>query len=51
MEHTTNFKMVQDYYNNKLWSIDRVFKVTGLAIGITQAEYQEITGFVYPNKA
>lgn len=42
------FEMVKDYYNNLLWSIDRVWNVVGKAI--TEEEYKEITGCVYPVK-
>lgn len=42
------FEMVKKYYDNGLWSIDRVWNVVGKAI--TEEEYKEITGFDYPNK-
>lgn len=42
------FEMVKKYYDNGLWSIDRVWNVVGKAI--TEDEYKEITGFDYPNK-
>lgn len=50
-EHTTNYQMVKNYYDVGLWSIKRVYTVTELdnGLGITEAEYQEITGFEYPN--
>lgn len=50
-EHSINYAKIKGYYDNGLWSIDRVWNVTGKATGITELEYQEITGFVYPNKA
>ena len=37
---------IKYYYGTGLWSIDRVWNVVGKAI--TESEYQEITGFVYP---
>ena len=43
------FDKIKYYYDNGFWSIDRVWNVVGKAIN--EAEYQEITGFVYPNKA
>jgi hypothetical protein len=43
------FNKIKEYYENGLWSIDKVFNVVGIAI--TNEEYFEITGFVYPNKA
>lgn len=42
------FELVKKYYDNGLWSIDRVWNVVGKAI--TEEEYKEITGFDYPNK-
>ena len=40
------FEKIKYYYDNELWSIDRVFNVVGKAL--TEAEYQAITGLVYP---
>lgn len=42
---------VQAFYKEGSWNITRVFNVVGKPNSITQAEYQTITGFVYPNKA
>lgn len=39
---------VKDYYDNGLWSLQRVWNVVGLAI--TEEDYFNITGLVYPNK-
>lgn len=50
MEHTINFEKIKGYYDNGLWSIDRVFNVVGKANSITEDEYKEITGFTYPSK-
>ena len=43
------FEKIKGYYDKGLWSIDRVWNVVGKAI--TEVEYQEITGFVYPAKS
>lgn len=43
------YNKVKYYYDNGLWSIDRVWNVVGKVI--TEDEYFEITGFVYPAKA
>jgi hypothetical protein len=43
------FEKIKFYYDNGLWNIDRVWNVVGKAI--TEAEYQQITGFIYPAKA
>lgn len=51
MEYSNNFEMIKDYYERKLWSLQRVWNVVGKTTGITEIEYQEITGFIYPNKA
>ncbi|WP_297429055.1 XkdX family protein [Clostridium sp.] len=50
-EKSVNFEKIKGYYDNGLWSIDRVLNVVGKATGIIEVEYQEITGFNYPNKA
>lgn len=50
MEHSKNFDKIKGYYDEQLWSIDKVWMVVGKATGITAAEYQEITEFVYPEK-
>lgn len=39
---------IKYYYDNGLWSIDRVWNVVGKAI--TEDEYFEITGIEYPAK-
>lgn len=53
MAYSINFEKIKGYYDStpQLWSIDRVWNVVGKATGITEAEYLEITGFVYPAKA
>lgn len=47
-KHSKNFQKVKNYYDRGLWNIDRVFNAVGK--WITEAEYNEITGFTYPNK-
>lgn len=42
------FNKIKYYYDNGLWSIDRVWNVVGKAI--TEEEYKLITGFIYLNK-
>lgn len=42
------FEMVKNYYDRKMWDINRVFNVVGKII--TEDEYKEITGFDYPSK-
>lgn len=51
-----NYEKVNNYYIAYLngeswgWSIDRVWNVTGKSTGITEEEYNEITGCIYPSK-
>ena len=42
------FDKIKYYYEENLWDLQRVWNVVGKAI--TEAEYQEITGFIYPEK-
>ena len=44
------FDKIKYYYEHELWSIQRVWNVVGKPNGLTEEEYQEITGFVYPYK-
>lgn len=44
------YEKIKYYYNVKLWDIDRVWNVVEKE-AITQEEYKEITGFVYPSKS
>jgi len=37
---------IEFYYSHGLWDIQRVYNVVGKAI--TEVEYEQITGFVYP---
>ena len=48
VEHGKNFEKVKNYYDKGLWNIDKVWNVVGR--WITEAEYEEITGYVYPAK-
>lgn len=47
MEHSKKFDMVKEFYDNKLWSIKRVWNAVGR--WITAEEYKEITGTDYPD--
>lgn len=44
-----NFERIKGYYESGLWPIQRVYNVVGLRLGISEEEYYQITGFVYPN--
>lgn len=44
--HSKNYNKVKDYYDNGLWTIDRVRKAVDKG-WITEAEYEEITGEKY----
>ena len=44
------YELVKGYYDDGLWSIEKVKNVvTAPKPWITEAEYQQITGLVYPN--
>jgi len=45
MEHSKNFEKVKNYYDNGLWSEERVHNAVGK--WITASEYEEITGEPY----
>ena len=45
MTHSKNFQKVKNYYDNDLWSKDRVHNAVGK--WITPEEYEEITGETY----
>ena len=45
-----NFDRIKGYYDNGMWDIDRVWNVVGKTTGITEPEYEEITGFKYSKK-
>lgn len=42
-----NFEKFKNYYNNGLWSKERLYNVVGKKIGITAEEYELITGEAY----
>lgn len=48
MEHSKNFEKIKNFYDRKLWTTKMVWNVTNKELGITEAEYAEITGLVYP---
>ena len=44
--HSPNFAKVKRYYDKKLWTLHMVWMAVGR--WITEAEYTEITGYIYP---
>lgn len=46
MEHSKRFNDIKDYYDNKLWSKERVYNMVAKNV-ITEKEYKEITGEEY----
>lgn len=44
------FEKIKYYYEHELWNIQRVLNVVGKTNGLTEEEYQQITGFKYPAK-
>ena len=42
------YDKIKHYYDVKLWALQRVWNVVGKAL--TEEEYENITGFIYPNK-
>ena len=42
------YDKIKCYYDVKLWTLERVWNVVGKAL--TEEEYENITGFIYPNK-
>lgn len=46
--HSKNFAKVKGYYDKGLWDIEKVWSAVDK--WITPAEYQEITGYVFPDK-
>ncbi len=44
------FERIRRYYEEGLWNIHRVWNVVGREKGLTEQEYEQITGFVYPDK-
>lgn len=49
MEHSKNFTRFKQYYDTGIWNIHRMWAVVNKALGITEDEYTEITGFIYPS--
>lgn len=47
MEHSKNFEKIKEYYDSGLWSIDRLRNVVGKRLGITEEEFELITGEPY----
>ena len=45
MEYSKNFEKVKNYYDQKLWSLERVRNAVGK--WITEEEFTEITGQDY----
>lgn len=50
MGHSKNYEKFKGYFEQELWTLDMLWNVVGRKFGITEDEYNEITGFVYPNK-
>lgn len=42
-----NFNKIKNYYSKGLWTITMVYNVVGKKTGITQEEFQLITGIPY----
>lgn len=42
-----NYEKIKSYYENGLWSKERVHNVVGKPSGITPEEYEHITGEEY----
>ena len=49
--HSKNFFKYKKYYDTGVWDVNRLWNVVDKpTVGITRAEYNEITGFVFPAK-
>ena len=48
MKKSKNLDLIRKHYRSGRWDIQRVHQVVGLELGITEAEYQQITGYTYP---
>lgn len=54
--HSKNFDKIKTYYENGVnnkrpaWSKEMVYNVVGKELGITESEYEEITGEEYIKK-
>lgn len=47
MTHSKNFYKFKKYYDEGLWTIDMLRNTVGKKLGITAAEFEEITGQPY----
>ena len=47
MEHSKNFFKIKKYYDNELWTKQMVYNVVNKRLGITEDEYELITGEIY----
>lgn len=45
--HSQNFLKIKNYYDTRLWTIEKVKAVVGKRLGITAEEFFEITGQEY----
>ena len=45
--HSKNFEKIKKYYDTGLWTLAKVRAVVGKTLGITAAEFFEITGQEY----
>lgn len=48
MKKSKNFDLIKKHYKSGRWDIRLVRQVVGLPLGITEAEYRQITGYTYP---
>lgn len=42
-----NFEKIKRYYDRGFWSIHMVYNVVGKRTGITEEEFEQITGIAY----
>jgi hypothetical protein len=49
--HSKNYLKISGYYKHGLWDVEKVWNVVGKPLGITESEYLQITGLVYPDKS
>ncbi len=45
--HSKNYEKFKGYYEDGLWSKEKLYNVVGKRTGITAEEYEEITGEPY----
>ena len=54
--HSKNYEKIKQFYLNGLngispsWNIEMLYVCVNKTMGVTEEEYNEITGFIYPNK-